>query len=125
VNTFQTIGVTLAASFTLVSLIATLRGWIGRGSGLLWLTLWGLAGVAIALPDLTVIVAGVLGIARGADLVFYCAILGMLVAFFAVYIRLRQIERSITLLVRQMALQGAPPPEMDEPEPRTSGGSVP
>ena len=122
-TTFQIVGITLAVSFTLVSLIATLRHWIGRGSGLLWLILWGLAGVAIALPDLTGIVARALGIARGADLVFYCGILGMLVAFFAVYIRLRQMNH-ITLLVRQLALQGAPPPNVQEPERQPGGGSV-
>jgi hypothetical protein len=117
VTTFQVAGVALAASFALVSLVSTLRHWIGRRSGLSWVTLWVLAGVAIAFPDITVIVARALGIARGADLVFYCAILGMFIGFFAVYVRIRQIERNITLLVRRIALDGAPAPDEGEPAP--------
>ena len=108
---FQFAGVGLAAAFFMMSVVATLRHWIGRRSGVWWATLWARAGVAIAFPDLTVVVAQALGIARGADLVFYCAILGMFIGFFAVYVRIRQIERNITLLARRMALEGAPAAE--------------
>jgi hypothetical protein len=115
VTTFQVVGVALASSFAVVTLLATLRSWIGRRSGIPWVALWVLAGFTIAFPETTVIVARALGIARGADLVFYCAILATLVGFFAVYLRIRQIERNITLLVRRMALDGAPGPEEGEP----------
>jgi small membrane protein len=45
-----------------------------------------------------------LGIGRGADLVFYCGILAMLVGFLLFYIRYRRVEEEITLLVRHIAL---------------------
>jgi hypothetical protein len=110
VTTFQVAGIALAASFATVSLVATLRHRIGPRSGVGWVALWAAAGAAIAYPQLTVVVAETLGITRGADLVFYCAILGMFVGFFAVYIRLRELDRNITLLVRRQALEHPTPP---------------
>jgi small membrane protein len=70
-----------------------------------WSLLWIGAAVAIARPQITVRVAHVLGIARGADLVFYLAILGMFVGFFGVYVRLRRLESEITQIVRELALR--------------------
>jgi len=44
------------------------------------------------------------GIERGADFVFYCAILMMFVGFFLMYSRMRRMESSLTKLVRQLAI---------------------
>jgi len=109
VSTFQLAGITLTAVFACLSLVARLRGRIGARSGVAWVILWCSAGAAIAFPESTVVVARFLGISRGADLVFYCAILGMLMGFFAIYVKLRRIERNITTLVREVALAQAPP----------------
>ena len=65
------------------------------------------ATIAIAQPETTVAAARLLGITRGADLVFYLAILGMIIGFFAVYLGLRRLEGEITSLVRNIALQQA------------------
>ncbi len=85
-----------------------------------WLLLWCSAGFALAWPRTTQILAAALGIQRGADLVFYCAALAASVAFFVISLRLREVNRAITLLVRELALQsgsetgrapmGSPPP---------------
>lgn len=74
-------------------------------AGTLWLALWLSGAIAIAWPDVTVRVARTLGIARGADLVSYLAILGMLLGFFVVNVRVRRIESQITRLVRELALR--------------------
>ena len=80
---------------------------------LAWGVLWIAAAIAIAFPQLTVVVANFLGIARGADLVFYLAILGMFVAFFLVHLRLRRFEAELTKVVRELALRSPDEPDRD------------
>ncbi len=136
-NGFQIVGLALAGVFTLVSLARAVanraRGGEGRLASVAWAALWIAAGVAIARPDLTSVVArahgigrGALGIGRGADVVFYAGLLAMLVGFFVVFTRFRRLEENITTLVRQLAIieeiieeavtaekKGARPPAQD------------
>jgi small membrane protein len=106
---FQILGVGLTGGFALLSCIGAWRRQVGRVSGAFWTLVWTAAALSIALPETTVTVARALGIARGADLVFYCAILAMMVGFFLIYVRLRRIDRAITVLVQRIALDEAPP----------------
>jgi hypothetical protein len=115
VNAFQIVGVGITGAFAVLTVAAAWRRQVGRASAVFWTLVWSAAGTAIAYPNSTMIVARTLGIARGADLVFYCAILGMLVGFFLVYVRLRRMERNISLLVRRMALDEAPDTKRGEP----------
>lgn len=78
-----------------------------------WIILWIAAAVGIAWPGITVVVANALGIARGADLVFYLAILGMFIAFFLVHLRLRRFEAELTRIVRELALRSPKEPGGD------------
>lgn len=109
-NYFQIIGLGLSAGFALLVLLATLGGRLGRRSGTAWLLLWLAAGTAIARPQLTVVVARALGIDRGADLIFYLAILAMFVGFFFVFVRLRRLDEGLTRVVRHLAIDEATPP---------------
>ncbi len=104
---FQVIGLLVCGSFAVSTALSMVRRRIGPFVGFAWLALWIAAGTAIAVPDTTVLVARVLGITRGADLVFYLAILGMIVGFFAFYMRLLRIEGEITSLTRFLALRQA------------------
>ena len=79
-----------------------------------WIVLWLAAAISIAYPQTTVVVANALGIARGADLVFYLAILGMFVAFFLVHLRLRRFEADLTRIVRELALRSPEKPDGKE-----------
>lgn len=106
-NGFQIIGTSIAAAFGLIALVGLFKRRIALPSGLLWLTIWTTAAIAILNPDWTRIVAEALGIARGADLVFYCAILAMFVGFFLVYAKLRRIEHRLTHVVREIAIEEA------------------
>lgn len=103
---FVLLGLALAATISL-----RVRGGASFRVALAWSLLWIGAALAIAKPEITVRFAHVLGIARGADLVFYLAILGMLLAFFAVYLRLRRIEQQVTHLVRELALRSPKEPD--------------
>ncbi|HEU4888924.1 MAG TPA: DUF2304 domain-containing protein [Thermoanaerobaculia bacterium] len=102
---FVLLGLALAATVTLA-----VRNRIAGRVASAWSLLWIAAIVAIARPQLTVTLANALGIARGADLVFYLAILGMLVGFFAVFVRMRRFETEMTRVVRELALRAPSEP---------------
>jgi hypothetical protein len=104
-TTFQEVGLPLVGLLAIVTLVAMVRHAINGRAGTGWLLLWIAAAVAIAKPSITAVIAHALGIGRGADLVFYCSILGMLVAFFLVYTRFKRLEREITRLVRHLAIR--------------------
>ena len=109
---FQHIALPALAVLAALSLHSAWRGRGSRSASALWLAVWSGAALAIAWPDLTQQVAHSLGVRRGADLVFYCAVLVMLGGFFVVSLRLRQLSRETTLLVRHLALrEAAPAPE--------------
>ena len=101
-STFQILGISLCSGFSLLVVLAIARRRLRPLPGFGWLLLWVAAGVAIARPQLTVVVAQRLGIQRGADLIFYLAILGMFVGFFLVYVRLRRLDEGMTALVRRL-----------------------
>jgi len=104
---FQWLALVLLGFLFVIS-VSNLFRRIGRWrASLLWAILWAASGAAIVKPDLTVAVAHVLGIGRGADLVVYVSVLAMLLGFFYVYLRLRQLERNITVLTRHVAITGA------------------
>ncbi len=103
-NGFQVVSLSIAALFCLIVLLGLSKRRIAIGSALLWLALWIGAATAIINPEWTRLAAELLGIDRGADLVFYFAILAMFVGFFLVYAKLRRLEQAMTLIVREMAI---------------------
>jgi hypothetical protein len=107
VTNFQTIGLIVAAVLFAATVAAAAGRVMNRRAAFGWTLLWIAAAAAIARPSLTVTVARFLGIGRGADLVFYCAILGMLIALFLIYVRFKRLEREITTIVRHLAIRDA------------------
>ncbi len=103
-NVFQILGATLLVLFSLVTAVAAFRRRLAWGPALFWIALWSAATAALIAPQLTVVAARLLGIERGADLVFYCGILALLAGFFLIYLRLRRIDQNVTVLVRQLAI---------------------
>ncbi|MBI2482555.1 DUF2304 domain-containing protein [Candidatus Uhrbacteria bacterium] len=89
-------------------------GWVIRrfrqqkmqvGTFLLWLMLWSAVAVVAIVPDMTSRIAGVLGIGRGADVVVYTAIVLLLVLVLRLSVRIEQLDRAITRVVRELALR--------------------
>jgi hypothetical protein len=113
-STFQILGISLSSAFSLFVVLAIARKRLRPLPGLGWLLLWVAAAIAIANPELTVVLAQSLGIQRGADLIFYLAILGMFAGFFLVYVRLRRLDEGMTTLVRRLAIAEARTPEPTE-----------
>jgi hypothetical protein len=120
---FQLILQIVVGLLLLATLAAMYKGWTSRRGGLLWLAVWLAAALAIHWPWVTSRIARALNIGRGADLVFYCAVVAMLIGFWILYVRLRRMRRDITLLVRHLAIHEAElhgqPSARDDSAPRT------
>lgn len=104
---FQILALLVIAGLLISSLSTLVRNAGTRRDQLLWSMLWLAAGIAIAWPRSTAIVARALGIGRGADLVLYCAVVVMMIGFLMVYVRLRRLRRQLTLIVRHLAIEEA------------------
>ncbi len=104
-NGFQILVLVVVSLAMIVSIGASVRGWVTRRESLIWSLVCLAAAVATVWPDLTRRLANAVGIGRGADLVFYCAVVLMLIGFWMTYIRLQGLRRQLTLLVRQLAIQ--------------------
>jgi|SRR3989344_1926662 len=70
-------------------------------------TLFIVAIIAILFPDITTVIANLLGVGRGADLLIYILSTGSVFAFILIGTRLLNIERNITELVRHIAIINA------------------
>ena len=70
----------------------------------LWSVLWAAAIFVMLLPGTTDLVASLLGATRGADVVVYVSIALLFYLAFRLYVKLEQMEREITALVRELAL---------------------
>ena len=114
---FQYIVVALSLLACWATLRSAMRGGIRKRIAGFWLSVWMTVGTTIIWPQATALVARWLGIGRGADLVLYVSVLTMLVGFFYVYTRFRRLDRTITLLVRRLAVDHPVPPGRVEPPP--------
>lgn len=122
---FQQIALPVLGLLMVRELVRRLRG---RDSGLVNLLrffLWLAAFVAITWPNMLTSIASTIGIRRGADLVLYVLALAFLGTSFYFYSRYVRLERQLTQVVRQLAIQGArrENPEhgdMDAPHPKVS-----
>ena len=66
------------------------------------------AGIILVLfPELTNRIAHVLGVGRGADLVFYLSILFFFFIILKLYSRVRKLEQSFTKMVRENSIAAA------------------
>lgn len=106
-NLFQIIALLVLGLLLVITVAVTVRERARKREGFAWVIVWLAAGVAIAWPDITTKIAHLLGIRRGADLVFYCAVVVMLVGFLMVYVRFRRMQRELTLIVRHLAIRDA------------------
>lgn len=73
-----------------------------------WLAFWSAFWIIVALvgvlPKTTDIVARFAGVGRGADFVVYISLLIVFYLIFRLFIKIENLEREITLLVRKLAL---------------------
>ncbi len=103
-TTFQIVLVSFFGILFFASLWGSTRRLRANKERFGWSILWGLGMIVSARPDITTAAADVFGIGRGADLVFYCGIVVMIVGFLMSYARMRRLRRDVTLLVRHIAV---------------------
>lgn len=72
---------------------------------LFWIVLWIGAGIVVWNPEIPQRIANELGIGRGVDLIVYFAILFIVFAQFKMLVRQERMEKEITKVVREIALQ--------------------
>lgn len=65
---------------------------------------------AVSFPQVINAAANLLGVGRGTDLILYALVIVFIGNSISASIRHRQLEREVTQLARQMALQSAEPP---------------
>jgi hypothetical protein len=106
-NLFQLIALPFIAFLFLRSAFRVMRGRGSRRVTLLEAIIWLSASIAVLQPNLTIQIANLIGIGRGADLVLYLLVLGNLFAWFFFYRKMQKQESEITELVRQFALRDA------------------
>jgi len=114
-SVFQWVFIPFCLLATLWFVLRTLRGSVPRRQGLFWILLWSGAAWLIAVPGGASVAASWLGIGRGADLVFYLAILAGLLACVYFYNRYRRLEILVTGLVRQRAAEQARRGDVERP----------
>lgn len=99
----------LIVLFSVYAITRTFLRFRSRAIGLrelvLWCLFWVAGGVCVLAPGITQWFAGILGVGRGADAVFYLGLVGMSYAFFRLYVRTVRLEQQLTQLVRKLALK--------------------
>lgn len=106
-NPFQMVFVPLCSGLALLLLVRGVRYRMGFRQTLCLAAPWALAAFTIAFPSTASVVAGWLGIGRGADLVFYAGVLGCLASSLYFYQRFRRLESLCTELIRREAIRQA------------------
>lgn len=70
-----------------------------------WIGIWSLAELVIWIPAITTVTAKILGIGRGADLIIYGSIVVLFYLVFRIYVKIEDLERQITQIVKTVALK--------------------
>ena len=78
---------------------------IGLGELFFWLAIWTGLIFVVFFPDFTTYIASLLGIGRGVDVVIYMSIALLFYMIFRLYVKIDEMEKEITKLVREIALK--------------------
>jgi len=81
------------------------NGELRRGDGMFWSVFWLCALFVVLYPSSTSIIAGYLGIGRGADMIVYVALSGIFFLLFRQSIIIESLRRDLTRVVRDKALK--------------------
>lgn len=71
----------------------------------LWIVFWVIVGVVVVLPQTTDALARFVGVGRGVDAIMYISIIALFYFVFRLLVRIEEVEREITKLVRTLAIE--------------------
>jgi hypothetical protein len=106
-SAFQYVALTLLSLLAFITVRTAISGRARKRVTVFWMLLWSTGAAVTIWPNSTRDVARALGIGRGADLVMYCSVLLLMTGLFYVYTRMRSMDRTMTLLVRELAIERA------------------
>ena len=86
---------------------AYINGGLDRRKLLLWILFWLVVAVVIWSPQTTTLLANILGVGRGVDLALYISVVVLFYVLFTMSRRVDRLEKSLTDLVREIALKNA------------------
>jgi len=69
-----------------------------------WLSFWVIVAIATLSPKTADLVAKFLGVERGSNLAVYISIIALFYLFFRIMVKIDQIDRNITKIVREIAV---------------------
>ena len=72
-----------------------------------WIVFWSCAATVAVLPQTADALARFVGVGRGADVVVYFSLAALFYIVFRIYVKIEQVEREITRVVRARALDNA------------------
>ncbi len=72
-----------------------------------WIIFYLIFVVVVAYPHSTTYIAHIVGIGRGADLVMYAAFILIFYTLFNIFIRLKELDKNITIITRHLSLKDA------------------
>ncbi|WP_414468845.1 DUF2304 domain-containing protein [Methanobacterium sp. ACI-7] len=102
---YQFIGVFIGIIAIILSILRFKEGRMSLGMLALWIFIWAaIIGISIY-PESTNVLASLTGIGRGLDLILIIGLIGCYYLIFKIYTMIENIEKEITQLVREIALQ--------------------
>jgi len=81
------------------------KGALSKGGLVLWILVWGAAVVLVWNPAVTNHIAGILGVGRGADAVFYVSIAVIFYVMFRIYGKMENLEHQLSEIAKKFALK--------------------
>lgn len=107
---FQWIVAPLLTASAIVCLLRVRRGSLRRLSGLVWAAVWMGGTLLVLRPGISTEISSFFGVGRGADFIFYMALVSGLYGLLALYGRMRRLETALTELAREHAIRDAESP---------------
>ena len=105
ISVFQIIGIIVGLIAIILSILRFREGKMSVGMLALWIFIWlVIIGISIN-PNITNLFASLTGIGRGLDFVLIIGLIGAYYLIFRIYTMIESMEKEITLLVRELALQ--------------------
>jgi small membrane protein len=86
------------------------RKGINLGEFLFWFIVWTSLIIFTFIPQLSVLISNIFGIARGVDLFIYVSIVSLFYIIFRIYVSIEKMKSEITLLTREIAINRAKSP---------------
>jgi hypothetical protein len=102
---YQDIGALIGIIAIIIAILRLKNGKMSLGMASLWILIWLIVIWISIFPESTNIFASLTGIGRGLDLVLIIALIAGYYLIFKMYGMIENMDKEITLLVREIALQ--------------------